>query len=476
MNESLLKTQAYIDGQWLTTDNQFKVDNPFDNSHLADVTDCNQEQFQQAIDAASNAFTHWSQTSPKYRSKLLLAWYQNILEHQDDLAHTLTLEQGKPIAEARNEIVYGANYIKWFSEEALRINGDILQSGLDKQTQVLKLPVGVVGIITPWNFPQAMIARKVAPALAAGCTVVIKPAAETPLSALAMAELAHQIGIPKGVINIIPTTRAKEFGKAITASKKVRKISFTGSTAVGKLLLKQAADNVQRTTMELGGNAPFIVFDDADIDAAIDGLMVSKFRNSGQTCVCANRIFIHDSVYDQFAKQFVEKVKTLSVDNGLNETAKITALINPKAVSKVSDLVIKAKQQGAQVLFGGSVSPANHNIFLPTVLSDVQADMSIACEEIFGPVAPLIRFNTEQQVIDLANNTDAGLACYVFTEDRHRIRRLSHLLEFGMIAFNEGAISNEMAPFGGVKHSGMGREGSKYGIDDYLELKYVSVS
>ncbi|GAA4354783.1 NAD-dependent succinate-semialdehyde dehydrogenase [Kangiella marina] len=476
MNKELLKEQAYINGEWISATNTFDVDNPFDNGVIASVTDCTAEHADNAIEAASEAFKSWSKTTAKQRSSLLLAWHQLIIDNTDELAELLTIEQGKPLSEAKNEILYGASYIKWFAEEALRINGDLLPSpDGEKQIQIHKLPVGVVGIITPWNFPQAMIARKVAPALAAGCTVVIKPASETPLSALAMAELADRAGIPAGVINIVPSTSSSDIGKALTSNPKVRKISFTGSTAVGKKLIEQSAENVQKVTMELGGNAPFIVFDDADIEAATEGLMASKFRNSGQTCVCANRVFVHETLYDEFIKVLGKKVSALTLGNGLSASVQITALINQKGIDKVLRLIKQATDSGVEVLVGGSLSKEYQNIIEPTVLSKVSKDMEISCEEIFGPVVALIPFSQDDEVIAAANDTSAGLASYAYTENRHRINRLIHELEYGMVGINTGKLSNEMAPFGGVKESGMGREGSKYGISDYLDIKYACI-
>ncbi|AKE52058.1 NAD-dependent succinate-semialdehyde dehydrogenase [Kangiella geojedonensis] len=477
MNKQLLKEQAYINGQWISADNTFEVDNPFDNGVIATVADCTAEHANQAIEAASKAFASWSRTTAKERSNLLLSWHSLIIDHADDLAEVLTIEQGKPLQEAKNEILYGASYIKWFAEEALRINGDLLPSpDGKKQIQIHKQPVGVVGIITPWNFPQAMIARKVAPAFAAGCTVVIKPASETPLSALAMAELAEQAGFPKGVINVVPSTASSDIGKALTSHPAVRKISFTGSTAVGKKLIAQSAENVQKVTMELGGNAPFIVFDDADLDEAVDGLMASKFRNSGQTCVCANRIFVHETLYDEFIKRLGNKVSDLKLGNGLTDGVQITPLINQKGIDKVFRLIKQATESGAEILAGGNISSEFKNIFEPTVLSKVDKDMEIACEEIFGPVVALIPFSDDNEVISAANNTSAGLASYAYTENRHRINRLVAELQYGMVGINTGMLSNEMAPFGGVKESGMGREGSKYGISDYLDIKYACIN
>ncbi|WP_018624852.1 NAD-dependent succinate-semialdehyde dehydrogenase [Kangiella aquimarina] len=476
MNESLVKSRAFINGEWVTTDKRFRVDDPFSQELIVEVSDCGEKEVNQAIDAAHNAFQTWSKTTAQERSDKLLAWYDLIIDNIDDLAELLTTEQGKPLKEAKGEIQYGANYIKWFAEEALRIDGDIIPSpDGQKQIHVIKQPVGVVGIITPWNFPQAMIARKVAPALAAGCTVVIKPAAETPLSALAMAELAQQAGIPDGVINLVPTSEASVIGEALTSSSKVRKISFTGSTKVGKILMSQAAENVQHVTMELGGNAPFIVFDDADIDDAVEGIMASKFRNSGQTCVCANRVFIHENIYQNIVEKLTEKVASLKTGSGLEDDVAITPLINQAGIDKVKRLVQSAKDSGAKVIVGGNVSDKHNQIYEPTLLTEVSFDMDIACEEIFGPVLTLIPFSNEESVVEQANATKAGLAAYVYTDDRHRIKRLSEQIESGMIGFNEGIISNHMAPFGGVKESGMGREGSKYGISDYLDIKYLCI-
>lgn len=477
MNESLLKTRAFINGQWVKAGKRFRVDDPFAQELIVEVSDCGEKEAKDAIDAAYKAFKTWSKTTAQERSDKLLAWYELTINHLDDLAEILTIEQGKPLQEAKGEIQYGANYIKWFAEEALRIDGDIIPSpDGQKQIHVIKQPVGVVGIITPWNFPQAMIARKIAPALAAGCTVVIKPAAETPLSALAMAELAQQAGIPDGVINLVPTSEASVIGKALTASPNVRKISFTGSTKVGKILMSQAAENVQRVTMELGGNAPFIVFDDADIDSAVDGIMASKFRNSGQTCVCANRVFIHENIYQEVVDKLVKKVEALKTGSGLEDGISITPLINQAGIDKVKRLVQSAKGEGAKIITGGEVSDKHNQIFEPTILTGVTFKMDIACEEIFGPVLSLIAFANEESVIEQANATQAGLAAYVYTDDRHRIKRLSEQIESGMIGFNEGVISNHMAPFGGVKESGMGREGSKYGISDYLDIKYLCIN
>lgn len=477
MNESLVKSRAFINGQWVKTDKRFRVDDPFSQELIVEVSDCGEKEAQAAIDAAHDAFQSWSNSTAQERSDKLLAWYDLIIDNLDDLAEILTMEQGKPVKEAKGEIQYGANYIKWFAEEALRVDGDIIPSpDGKKQIHAIKQPVGVVGIITPWNFPQAMIARKVAPALAAGCTVVIKPAAETPLSALAMAELAQQAGIPNGVINLVPTSEASVIGEALTSSFKVRKISFTGSTKVGKILMSQAAENVQRVTMELGGNAPFIVFEDADIDSAVDGIMASKFRNSGQTCVCANRVFIHESLYQKIIDKLVNKVEALKTGSGLEDDVSITPLINQAGIDKVKRLVQSAKDGGAKVLIGGEVSDKHNQIFEPTIMADVSFDMDIACEEIFGPVLTLIPFSNEESVVEQANATKAGLAAYVYTDDRHRIKRLSEQIESGMIGFNEGIISNHMAPFGGVKESGMGREGSKYGISDYLDIKYLCIN
>ena len=471
---SLLKTDLYINGQWLNRDIKLAVTNPANASLVAEVSTASKEDTLDAIAAASEALKSWSQTTAKQRSALLKKWFQLIMGNQDDLASILTAEQGKVIAEAKGEIAYGASYIEWFAEEAKRINGDVIpQPSNDRRIITIKQPVGVVACITPWNFPNAMLTRKIAPALAAGCTVVCKPASETPLSALALAELAERAGIPAGVINLV-VGKASIIGPVLTASSEVRKLSFTGSTQVGKLLLEECAATVKKVSMELGGNAPFIIFDDADLDAAVTGLMASKYRNAGQTCVCTNRVFVHQSIYQSFSEKLVAAVEqNLTLGDGTTEGVTTGPLINKGAVSIVVDLVEKSVAKGAKIATGGSVSELGDCFYKPTVLTAVTNDMPIATDEIFGPVAALIPFESDQQVIDMANDTKVGLAAYFYTGDISRIWRVSEQLEYGMIGVNEGIISNEMAPFGGVKESGMGREGSKYGLDDYLELKYI---
>ncbi|MCP4412412.1 MAG: NAD-dependent succinate-semialdehyde dehydrogenase, partial [Gammaproteobacteria bacterium] len=418
----------------------------------------------------------WRSTTAKQRSLLLKQWFNLIIENRDDLAKIQTAEQGKILDEAKGEIIYGANYIEWFAEEAKRVYGDTIpHTSNDKRLICIKQPVGVVACITPWNFPSAMLTRKIAPALAAGCTVVCKTASETPLSALALAELSKRAGIPDGVINML-VGKASEIGPVLTGSPVVRKLSFTGSTTVGKKLLEQCAGTVKKVSMELGGNAPFIVFDDADLDAAVDGLMASKYRNSGQTCVCTNRVFVQKSIYKEFSEKVVAAVENrLSMGNGFSEGVTTGPLINKEAVSTIRDLVDRSVSKGASILTGGTYTDLGENYFQPTILGDVTNDMPIAREEIFGPVAPLIVFDDEQEVIDMANNTNVGLSSYFYSRDIGRVWRVSEQLEYGMVGINEGILSNEAAPFGGVKESGMGREGSKYGLDDYLEIKYICI-
>ncbi len=475
LKSPLLESGSYIDGRWLSDDeNTFAVSNPANGEELAVLADASAEQAVLAVDAATKALPAWRAKSAKQRARLLRAWYDLVRENKQELAEILTAEQGKPLGESIGEILYGANYIEWFGEEAKRVYGDTIQApNADKRIVVIKQPVGVVSAITPWNFPSSMITRKAAPAMAAGCTFIVKAAAETPLSAIALAKLAEQAGIPAGVFNVIVTSQAREVGKVLTGDPRVEKFSFTGSTPVGKLLLKQCADTVKKTTMELGGNAPFIVFDDADLDAAVEGVMESKFRNAGQTCVCTNRILVQNDVYDEFAKRFVAAVEALKMGVGSDENVDIGPLINSEAVESVGKLVDDAISAGATVLTGGKPEGVGTSFYQPTVLSNVEVDMSIVANEIFGPVAPLIKFDTDQQAIDIANNTEFGLASYVYTRDIGRVWRISEALEYGMVGVNEGLISNEMAPFGGVKQSGMGREGSKYGLEEYLEIKYI---
>ncbi len=476
-NKSLLKTQAYINGQWTSaSDNKtFEVTNPYSGEVIAQVADCGVEETRQAIAAANEAFAIWKNYSAGKRSRILRKWYELQLANSKDLGKLLTIEQGKPLPEAIGEIRYGASFVEWFAEEAKRVYGDVIPAhGRDKRIVTIKQPIGVVGAITPWNFPSAMITRKVAPALAAGCTVVIKPAELTPLSALALAELAEQAGFPPGVFNIITTNNPAPVGMELTKNKTVRKISFTGSTEVGKLLLKQSADTVKRVSMELGGNAPFIVFDDADIDAAVEGAIGAKFRNAGQTCICANRIFVQENIYEEFAKKLTEKVRGIKTGNGLEEGIVVGPMIEDKALQFVQTVVSDAVEHGAAIQIGGKADQSASNlIFQPTVLTDVSTDSKAFNEEIFGPIAPLFKFSTEAEAIQLANNTDYGLAAYFYGRDYARIWRVAEALEYGMVGINTGMISTPVAPFGGIKESGMGREGSKYGMDDYLEIKYM---
>lgn len=472
----LVKNGSYINGRWHNSDNTFSVKNPADLQPLADVADAGKTQAEQAVQAASDSFAGWAAKPAAERSALLLDWYQLVMKHQDDLARLMTLEQGKPLAEAKGEIAYGASYLQWFAEEAKRLYGDTIPApSADKRIIVQRQPVGVVAAITPWNFPNAMLARKAAAALAAGCTFVVKPAHQTPLSALALAELSQQVGIPPGVFNVVCGTDAKAIGEVLTQDPRVAKFSFTGSTAVGKVLAKQCADTVKRVSMELGGNAPFIVFDDADLDAAAEGLMASKFRNAGQTCVCANRILVQSSIYDAFIEKFVEKVKLLRIGDGLEKGTDIGPLIDDKALQKVTELTQSALDDGATLLLGGHHHSFGERFFQPTVLGDVTAEMTISQQEIFGPVAAIQQFDTEQDAIELANSTEYGLAAYFYSRDIGRVFRVSQALQFGMVGVNEGMVSNAAAPFGGVKQSGYGREGSKYGLDDYTDIKYLCI-
>ena len=474
--QDLLRRDNYIDGQWQSAASQqrFAVYNPATGDTLCEVADGGAEDTRRAIAAADRALPGWRGKTAKQRANLLRRWFDLIMANQDDLAQLLTAEQGKVLAEAEGEIAYGANYIEWFAEEAKRIDGDIIAppSG-DKRLLVIKQAVGVVATITPWNFPNAMIARKVAPALAAGCCVVSKPAAETPLSALALAALAEEAGIPAGVFNVVCGADAKAIGGEMTANPIVRKLSFTGSTAVGKQLMSQCADTVKKTSMELGGNAPFIVFDDADLDAAIDGAMASKYRNAGQTCVCSNRLLVQDGIYDAFAEKLTAKVREFSLGNGSDPQTSMGPLITPAACHKVRELVDDALAKGARATVGGQPSALGEHYYEPTVLRDVSTDMRVFREEIFGPVAPILRFSTEEEAVAMANDTEFGLAAYFYSQNLGRIWRVGEALEYGIVGINEGLISNEMAPFGGIKESGNGREGSKYGIDDYIEIKYL---
>ena len=471
----LLKTQAFIHGNWVDADSgaTTPVRNPANGATVAEVARCGAAETRRAIEAASRAFRGWRRRTAKERAGLLRRWFDLMMAHQDDLAVIMTAEQGKPLAESRGEIAYGAAFIEWFAEEARRVYGDTIPGPAnDRRIVTIKQPVGVVACITPWNFPNAMLTRKVGPALAAGCTVVCKPASATPLSALAIAELAVRAGIPAGVINVLAgETRA--IGAELTASPEVRKLTFTGSTEVGKQLIEQCAATVKRTSMELGGNAPFIVFDDADLDAAVQGALVCKYRNAGQTCVCANRILVQSGIYDAFAERLSAAVRAFSVGDGMAPGTVIGPLINRSAADSVLGMVDDAVDLGAEILTGGKRA-ANGECFVePTVLAGVRRDMRVFREEIFGPVAPLVQFDTEEEAIELANDTEYGLAAYFYSRDIGRVWRMAEGLDYGIVGINEGIISNEAAPFGGVKESGIGREGSKYGMDEYLEIKYL---
>ena len=475
-NTKLLKAHGYINGEWVgdNTESRFEVTNAYTNEVISTLPEMGKKETNDAIEAANIAWPNWRNKTAKERAAILKKWFDLIMENQEDLAILMTAEQGKPIAEARGEVGYGASFIEWFAEEGKRTYGDVIPTpSNDRRIIVIKQPIGVVAAITPWNFPIAMITRKCAPALAAGCPVVIKPASETPLSALAIAELADQAGIPKGILNVVVGTHSSEIGLALTDSKIVRKLSFTGSTAVGKILTRNCADTMKKVSMELGGNAPFIVFDDADLDSAVSGALISKFRNTGQTCVCSNRILVQEGIYDEFVTRLADSVKTLNVGNGMEEGINQGPLISQKALDKVKDHISDAVDRGAVIVAGGKPHQSGGTMFEPTVISNVDSSMKVASEETFGPLAPIFKFSTEQEAIDMANDTEFGLASYFYTSNVNRIWRVSEALEYGMVGVNEGVISNEVAPFGGVKESGLGREGSHYGIDDFLELKYI---
>lgn len=475
-NEKLLRNKSFINNEWINSllNKKFSVYNPLDLSLLSSVTDCGEKETKKAIDSAYNAFILWKDWTPSKRSQIIRNWYNLILENKEDLARIITLEQGKPIKESLGEIDYGASFVDWFAEEAKRIYGDIISSNEpDKRIIVLKQPVGVVAAITPWNFPIAMITRKVAPALAAGCTVVLKPSEDTPLSALALAYLGKKAGFPKGVFNVITTNNPQNVGEILTKSLKIKKISFTGSSEVGKILIKQSSSTVKKLSMELGGNAPFIIFDDADIDLAIKGVMLSKFRNSGQTCICANRIYVQKRVYESFLKKFIIKVKNLKVGSGLNSSVDIGPLINKDATKKILKILDDALHKGAKILLGGKKHNYGNNFVEPTIVTNISDDMLICSTEIFGPVAAIYLFDDEKEIIKIANDTRAGLAAYFYGKDNSKIWKTAEELEYGMVGVNTGLISTTIAPFGGVKESGFGREGSKYGINEYTVLKYI---
>lgn len=475
----LLRNQAYVNGQWIDADSgeTFPVTNPADGAEIVTVPELGASETEAAVKAAHAAWADWRARTAKDRASVLRRWYDLILEHKDDLAAIMTAEQGKPLAEAGGEVAYGASFVEWFAEEGKRLYGDVIPTHLaDRRLLVIRQGVGVVACITPWNFPIAMITRKAAPALAAGCPVVIKPAAETPLSALALAVLAEEAGLPAGVFNIVTTTQSRAVGEVLTESPLVRKFSFTGSTAVGKQLIRQCSSTVKKVSMELGGNAPFIVFDDADLDAAVQGAIVSKYRNAGQTCVCANRLYVQDAVYDAFVEKFIAATRDLVVGRGDEDGVDIGPLISDDAVEKVETLLDDAREKGGAVVAGGGRHALGGHFFEPTVVRDATQDMAFAREEIFGPIAPVFRFSDDEEVIAMANDTEFGLAAYFYARDLGRVWRVAEGLEYGMVCVNDGILSTELAPFGGMKESGTGREGSKYGIEEYVELKYITMA
>ncbi|HXZ68152.1 MAG TPA: NAD-dependent succinate-semialdehyde dehydrogenase [Alphaproteobacteria bacterium] len=472
----LIKTKALIDGEWVSADGgkTLPVNDPASHEHIASVPLMGTFEARRAIEAADKALPAWRTKTAKERAAILRKWFDLMMQNQEALARIMTAEQGKPLAEARGEIAYAAAFIEWFAEEGKRVYGDTIPTyAADRRILVTKQPVGVVAAITPWNFPSAMITRKAGPALAAGCTMVLKPASATPLSALALGELALRVGVPAGVFNVI-TGSSREIGDEFCKNPIVRKISFTGSTEVGRELIEKSASTIKKVSMELGGNAPFIVFDDADLDAAVEGAIVSKYRNTGQTCVCANRLLVQSSVYDAFAAKLIERVRKMKVGSGFEDGVVQGPLIDMKAVEKVEEHIADAKSKGAHVLEGGKRHALGGTFFEPTVIADVTPKMLVAREETFGPVAPLFRFETEEQALQMANDTEFGLASYFYAESARRIWRIAEGLDYGIVGINTGLISSEVAPFGGMKESGLGREGSKYGIEDYLEVKYLN--
>jgi len=477
-NKSLIKDKCYVNGEWINSNNGELIDvnNPSNLQIIAKVPKCGKKETKISIESAYRSWNDWKNRPAIERAKFLKNWFYLIEKNHEDLARIMTLEQGKPIAEARGEITYGASFVEWFAEESKRIYGDIIPDRLaDRRIMVLKQPVGVVGAITPWNFPSSMITRKCAPALAVGCPVVIKPASQTPLSALALAVLAEEAGFPRGVINVI-TGSANEIGKELTTNPLVRKISFTGSTEVGKVLLSQCSSTVKKVSMELGGHAPFIVFDDADIDEAVVGAMQSKFRNTGQTCVCANRLFVHEKIYEEFVKKFSHAVSEIKVGDGFNKDVTSGPLIDEKSFKKVKEHIQDAIKNGATLEVGGQPHTLGGNFYQPTVLSNVNIKAKITYEETFGPVAPIYKFYSDEEIIKLANDTPYGLASYFYSRDIGRIWKVAEALEYGIVGVNTGLPSKAEIPFGGVKESGLGREGSKYGVDDFLEIKYVNIA
>ena len=476
---TLLVTKGFLAGNWVDGENgaTFDVYNPARGDAIAQVSDLSRVQAAAAIAAAEEAQKSWASMTAKERSIILRNWFNLMIENADDLAVILTAEQGKPLVEAKGEIVYGASFIEFFAEEAKRVYGETIPGHqTDKRITVIKQPIGVAASITPWNFPNAMITRKAGPALAAGCAFVARPAKETPLSALVMGVLAERAGIPKGVLSIIPSSRSSEIGKEFCQNPIVRKLTFTGSTEVGRILLRQAADTVMKCSMELGGNAPFIVFDDADIDAAVEGAIMCKFRNNGQTCVCANRIYVQAGIYEVFSEKLAKAVSKLKVGDGLKEGTALGPLINAEAVNKVQEHITDAKAKGATVILGGDTSQVSGNFINPTIVTNATKEMAVSIEETFGPLAPLFKFEDEEEVISLANNTIFGLASYFYAKDLSRVYKVAEALEYGIVGINTGIISTEVAPFGGVKQSGLGREGSHHGIEDYLEMKYLCMS
>ena len=473
---SLFKQQCYLNGEWVSGTETMAVTNPATGEVIGTIPHLGQAETAKAIADANAAWPAWRKKTAKERAAILRKWFNLMMENQDDLAMILTAEQGKPLAEAKGEIAYGASYIEWFAEEGKRVYGENIPSHMaDRRIMVTKEPIGVCVAITPWNFPNAMITRKAAPAMAAGCPMIVRPADLTPFSALAMAELAHRAGVPAGVFQVI-TGKSRVIGAEFTSNPTVRKLTFTGSTEVGRVLMEQCAPTVKKVSMELGGNAPFIVFDDADLDAAVDGAIASKYRNAGQTCVCANRLYVQDGVYDAFAEKLAIAVGKLKVGNGVEDGVTQGPMIDEKAMEKVEEHIADAVAKGATVKLGGKRHALGHSFFEPTILTNVTQNMAVAREETFGPLAPLFRFSTEEEVIGYANDTEFGLASYFFSRDIGRIFRVSEALEYGMVGVNSGLISTEIAPFGGVKQSGLGREGSKYGIEDYMTIKYTCLA
>ena len=477
-DQSLFRQQCYIDGQWLGADSgeTLEVTNPSSGSAIGTVPKMGAAETERAVDAAELAFQSWRHRTAKERASILRKLADLMMENQEDLAALMTIEQGKPLAESRGEVVYAASFFEWFAEEGKRLYGDVIPTHLaDRRIIVIKEPVGVCAAITPWNFPSAMITRKAGPALAAGCTIVIKPAGSTPYSALALCELAERAGVPAGVMNVV-TGASSQIGGELTSNEKVRKLTFTGSTNIGKVLMKQCADTVKKISLELGGNAPFMIFEDADIDAAVIGALQSKYRNSGQTCVCANRILVHDRVYDEFSEKLSSAVSKMKVGDGFGEGIELGPLIDMAAVEKVESHIMDAVGKGAMVAAGGSRHALGGTFFQPTVLTNVKVNMAVANEETFGPLAPLFRFHSDEEAIQMANDTEFGLAAYLYSRDIGRIWRVSEAIEYGIVGINTGIISTESAPFGGMKESGIGREGSKYGLEEYVEIKYLCMA